>query len=85
MAFSCILLYCSVFRSNSTPLPVSLYDPRLRCAIVVVKPCLLLPFSLFFRLLIGQRVLTLRGYITTSWFGRLHMWLDVDEIILKCR
>lgn len=47
-------------------------------------------FPLFFRLLIGQRALALRGYIAASWFSvhltlpdRLHMRLDVDKIILQ--
>lgn len=49
-------------------------------------------FSLFFKPLIGQHVPTQRGFIATPWFGfrltspdSLHMWMDVDEMILKMR
>lgn len=73
MAFSGVLLtlyYSLIFWSNPTSLPHILYDLPLCCNIVVVEPfpvmCL---FCLIFRLLIGQRDFTLRGYIATSWFG----------------
>lgn len=53
------------------------------CAIDVVEPFSInVPFSLFLRLLIGRRDLTLREYVAASWIG-LPVQSDVDGIILK--
>lgn len=43
----------------------SLAHPCVVCCAISSK----VPFQLSFRLLVGQRVPMLRGYITTSWFG----------------
>lgn len=58
---------------------------------VVVEPSFgNVPSLLFFRLLFGQRVQTLRVHVATSWFGvgltspdSLHIQMDVGEIILN--
>lgn len=43
--------------------------PPSHCAIVDIVVEHLLVILLFFRLLVGRHVLTLRSYIATSWIG----------------
>lgn len=77
-------------RNSSTPLSICIYDASAAPLLLLSSHFNNVSFLLFIRLLIGQRDLSLRGYIATSCFGvcstlidSLCVRLHVDKIILK--